>query len=396
MKNSAVEKFNVTDLTENQKQQLAKIEGFVQQQLQQSESSIAVIEGAAGTGKSVILTKLFEKLQTGAKNPTSPYYGLKNKFTVNHPELLKVYQELSTTIPSLKKGDYIRPTSLINQAHKNNQRYDVIVVDEGHLLLSKPEPYIRFTQDNQLSELIKLAKVVIVVFDFQQVMQSKMFWNRSLLEKCLAPYPHQTFNLTMQYRMQAPASVQAWIKALSAGQLSALPKDLGDYDLRIFSRAADMYELVKEKNESFGLSRMLATTGFTKRTATEHNVYLDDFDLPWDEYDVQTTPWAERPESIHEVGSIYTIQGFDLNYAGVILGPPFRYDEANDQLYIDTDKVTHREIYKKTPHVTDEKSMQQMKQLVMFHVLNVLLTRGTRGLYLTAADDDLRQRLERL
>ena len=79
MKNSAVEKFNVTDLTENQKQQLAKIEGFVQQQLQQSESSIAVIEGAAGTGKSVILTKLFEKLQTGAKNPTSPYYGLKNK-----------------------------------------------------------------------------------------------------------------------------------------------------------------------------------------------------------------------------------------------------------------------------------------------------------------------------
>ena len=396
MKNSVVEKFNVTDLTENQKQQLVKIEGFVQQQLQQSESSIAVIEGAAGTGKSVILTKLFEKLQTGAKNPTSPYYGLKNKFTVNHPELLKVYQELSTTIPSLKKGDYIRPTSLINQAHKNNQRYDVIVVDEGHLLLSKPEPYIRFTQDNQLSELIKLAKVVIVVFDFQQVMQSKMFWNRSLLEKCLAPYPHQTFNLTMQYRMQAPASVQAWIKALSAGQLSALPKDLDDYDLRIFSRAADMYELVKEKNESFGLSRMLATTGFTKRTATEHNVYLDDFDLPWDEYDVQTTPWAERPESIHEVGSIYTIQGFDLNYAGVILGPPFRYDEANDQLYIDTDKVTHREIYKKTPHVTDEKSMQQMKQSVMFHVLNVLLTRGTRGLYLTAADDDLRQRLERL
>ena len=94
---------------------------------------------------------------------------------MNHPELLKVYQELSTTIPSLKKGDYIRPTSLINQAHKNNQRYDVIVVDEGHLLLSKPEPYIRFTQDNQLSELIKLAKVVIVVFDFQQSCNQKCF-----------------------------------------------------------------------------------------------------------------------------------------------------------------------------------------------------------------------------
>ena len=57
-------------------------------------------------------------------------------------------------------------------------------------------------------------------------MQSKMFWNRSLLEKCLAPYPHQTFNLTMQYRMQAPASVRRLIKALSGTAIS-LTKGFG-------------------------------------------------------------------------------------------------------------------------------------------------------------------------
>ena len=396
MTNFALEKFNVTNLTENQVEQLTKIENYIQKQLQQATNSVVVIEGAAGTGKSVILTKLFEKLQRGTKELDSAYYGLKNKFTVNHPELLKVYQELSETVTSLKKSDYMRPTSLINQAHKNKQRYDVIVVDEGHLLLSKPEPYIRFKQDNQLSELIKLARVVIVVFDFNQVMQSKMFWNRALLEKCLAPYPHQTFELTMQYRMQAPASVQTWVSALASGTILSLPKDVGHYDLRIFERAADMYATIKQRNEAVGLSRMLATTGFVKRSATEHNVYLDDFNLPWDEYDVQTTPWAERPASINEVGSIYTIQGFDLNYAGVILGPPFMYDEEKDRIFIDTDKVTHREIYKKTPHITDEKAKEEMKQSVMFHVLNILLTRGTRGLYLTAADDKLRDRLMQL
>ncbi|WP_235697653.1 DNA/RNA helicase domain-containing protein [Corynebacterium diphtheriae] len=31
--------------------------------------------------------------------------------------------------------------------------------------------------------------------------------------------------------------------------------------------------------------------------------------------------WAEKPHTINEVGSIFTIQGFDLNYAGVIIGP---------------------------------------------------------------------------
>ena len=35
--------------------------------------------------------------------------------------------------------------------------------------------------------------------------------------------------------------------------------------------------------------------------------------------------WAEQPQTIDEVGSTYTIQGFDLNYAGVILGPSVKY-----------------------------------------------------------------------
>ncbi|XZO07375.1 DNA/RNA helicase domain-containing protein [Weissella paramesenteroides] len=104
MTNSALEKFNVTALTENQVEQLTKIENYIQKQLQQATNSVVVIEGAAGTGKSVILTKLFEKLQRGTKEPDSAYYGLKNKFTVNHPELLKVYQELSETVTSLKRA----------------------------------------------------------------------------------------------------------------------------------------------------------------------------------------------------------------------------------------------------------------------------------------------------
>ncbi|MDI5787683.1 DUF2075 domain-containing protein [Bacillus licheniformis] len=34
-----------------------------------------------------------------------------------------------------------------------------------------------------------------------------------------------------------------------------------------------------------------------------------------------------NPNSIKEVGSIYTVQGFDLNYVGVVLGPSVSYDE---------------------------------------------------------------------
>ena len=38
--------------------------------------------------------------------------------------------------------------------------------------------------------------------------------------------------------------------------------------------------------------------------------------------------WAEQPQTINEVGSTFTIQGFDLNYAGVILGPSVKYRDG--------------------------------------------------------------------
>ncbi len=393
MKNTALEKFNVTTLTQEQLNQLDKLEHFIQAHLQTNYPAVAVLQGDAGTGKSVLLTALFKRLQTASKQEGSPYQGSHNRFLVNHPELLKVYQELAQTEPDLLKKDYLRPTSLINRAHKDGKRYDVLVIDEGHLLLSKAEPYIKFRQANQLAELIKLAKVVVVVFDFKQVMQSKMFWTPEMLAAVLAPYPHQYFTLAKQYRLQANEQVRAWIAALGRGEVHPLPKDCGNYDLEIFARASDLYAKIRERDAQVGLSRVLSTTGFVRRKAGEHHVYLDDFDLPWDQYDGQATPWAERKDSLGEVGSIYTIQGFDLNYAGLILGPPFEYDSRQGRIRINPAKVTHREIYKHHPDVQTPADVAQLKELVMLNTLNVLATRGVYGLYLTATDDALRAAL---
>lgn len=38
--------------------------------------------------------------------------------------------------------------------------------------------------------------------------------------------------------------------------------------------------------------------------------------------------WAEQEQTIDEVGSPFTIQGFDLNYAGVIVVPSVRYRDG--------------------------------------------------------------------
>ncbi|WP_061992911.1 DUF2075 domain-containing protein [Fructobacillus ficulneus] len=387
--------FDLSDLSENQEQTLRNLETYIQNSLldKSSQKHIAVIQGAAGTGKSVVLTQLFKTLKSGEKKPLTPYYGLKTVMTVNHPELLKVYQEMGAKYPYIFKKDYLRPTSLINRVHQGSQAPDVVLIDEGHLLLSKREPYIRFFQDNQLAEIIKLAKVVVVVFDFQQVIQSKMYWNQTLLNQVLSSYDYRYFPLDFQYRMQVNQDVANWIDQFSRGILKPFPSNLENYDLRIFNRAADLFKEIKNRDHSVGQSRVVGTTGFPRRADGAHHVVVDDFDLPWDEFDSQVATWPNRPESINEVGSIYTVQGFDMNYVGLLLSPAFEYDSVSDQITVNDQKVTHREIYKSSPTLSEPGQIKQAKTDFMLNALNILAKRGRYGLYIKAADEKLNQRL---
>jgi hypothetical protein len=360
MTNTIFEKFNVAELTPQQMKDLKGLESFIQTGLKAKQTHVAVVEGAAGTGKSVLLTALFRKLQSSARSNAGAYTNTKNYFAVNHPELLKVYQAMSTRIPELRQKDYVRPTSLINQLDKTNEIADV------------------------------------VVFDFKQVMQSKMMWSPELLRAQLNDTNVKTFKLGYQHRVQGSVALNTWLTQLGNGELRPIPNDLGGYDVRMYNRADELFKQIQARDAELGLSRVVATTGFVRRHADEHNVYMDGFDLPWDEYDPQKTPWAERPESLHEVGSIYTVQGFDLNYVGVILSPAYEYDDVSDSIVINPDKVTHREIYKPRNDVTNPADIARLEQAYMMNALHVLVTRGIHGMYLTAADPKLRERLLKL
>ena len=93
--------------------------------------------------------------------------------------------------------------------------------------------------------------------------------------------------------------------------------------------------------------------------------------------------WAEDPVTIDEVGSIYTIQGFDLNYCGVIIGPSFKY--RNGKVIVDPTATQNDK--------TNIKNDPKMSKRLIRNGLNVLMTRGVKGLYIYACDDALRAEL---
>ena len=373
--------FFVDDLSDDQKSVITNINNYIKQGLTTKPSSVAIIEGAAGTGKSVVLMELVRQYMTDNHYKTS--------LVVNHPELYKAYQDIAESIPNMKVNTIRRPTSLINDAQKHNKKYDIIFVDEAHLLYSKSEPYAHYRGQNQLTDLMNLAKVVVVVYDFDQVFQSKMYWDRDLLLKTIGNHPHKTFDMNFPYRMVASDEQVAWMDDLTEEKpMKPFPNN-SDFKFKVFDTAGEMFETIKKRNKEVGMSRMVATSGFP-RINGRHNVEMDSFSLPWDEWDPQRTHWAKREGSITQVGTIYTLQGFDLNYVGMIIGPSFGYDPKTDTMTVIPEKYSHKEVFKKRK---DMKFSRDEYKKFIADVLNVLMKRGKYGLYLTAYDDALRKRL---
>ncbi|WP_395371726.1 DUF2075 domain-containing protein [Komagataeibacter diospyri] len=360
------------------------------------DHALFIIEGDAGTGKSLLLNTLFTAIQDAARgrDAQDPLHDSRNWLLVNHPEMIKLYRNISETQPCLRKKDFERPTTFINQMSVRDGRADIVLVDEAHLLLTRSDPYNRFRQDNQLAEIIRHAHIVVIIFDACQVLKFKSLWNDATLRQLVAGYPVVTRRLDQQFRVHAHADVMAWIHALRDGRLLALPAPQ-PFDFRIFDDAQTMYEAIRQRNDRYGLCRMLATYDYPYTlNGQDHFITEGRFHLRWDRAMPQARlPWAERPDTIDEVGSVYTIQGFDLNYAGVILGPSVTCDPATDRIVVDPSRYEDRAAFTGRDGVDNP---QAVMERIILNSINVLMTRGSRGLYIYASDPRLHARLSAL
>lgn len=387
-------------LTPEQERLVQDILNFTTQHLQGDFPAIYTIYGDAGTGKSVVLSQLFDRIQKAArKDSTSPFYKTHNYFLVNHPEILKVYREIAGSLPELYKKDFTRPTSLINQLDKANKTIDVAVIDEAHLLLSKPDHYNNFYHDNQLIEIIKRTKVVVIVFDQYQVLRMKSLWTPERLKKITYQYPHKEYQLTHMFRMTASEGLIKWLNNFTDHyEVTPFPDDARQhYDFRIYNDAEKMRQAIAHRNQEVGLSRILSTSGYPSTLdGGKHYIQEGQFKMPWDQYNYTVTPWAELPQTINEVGSIYTCQGFDLNYTGIIIGPPISLIPGTNRLQVNLDKYTDTEAFKKRADLTDPEEITRLEKRMIMNSLNVLFKRGVYGTYLYAHDPLLRETLCKL
>ena len=389
------------ELSESQMELKNAIIKYCNQHIHDDRKAVFLIKGEAGTGKSVVLSSTFNTIQDLANDKDSFYsmddldnnlYGTENYLLVNHQEMLKTYESISTSLPNLKKKNFEKPTPFINKMQKENRMADITLVDEAHLLLSRTDTYNNFRGNNQLEEIIKQSKITVIVYDEKQFLKVKSHWSQDLLEGIVKDFHPETFELKDQFRMQASPKVVNWIDRFVQKELWPIPESEENFEIRVFDDATEMHELIVKRSKSHGLSRVVSTFDYVhKKDGADYFVEEPGFKKVWNRTHYKET-WAEVPETINEVGSIYTIQGFDLNYVGVILGPSVTYNKEKDELEIDTSK------YKDTGALAGEsgageQNLEEVKERIILNSINVLMKRGVKGLFIYASNPELREKL---
>lgn len=372
---------------------------------------IIFIEGEAGTGKTVLNSSTFYEIFCQAEEQGNQ--NIRCSMIVNHEEQITVYKQIASKLGLTDKyGEVVyRPTRFIN-THSVEDPIDVAFIDEAHLLLTQGKQ--SYTGDNQLQDILERARVTVVMFDENQILTTEQIWEAELLEKYKkrAKDTKNYLVLKNQLRMHADQKSLAWIDSFTKdGQIQKIPNSSVNYEIRIFDSPDELDHAIQKKASSAqtSLSRIIATYDWdynsnsrqTDRVMKYWEVMIGKWHKPWNrELEKELSnqqkranknlSWAEQPRTIGEVGSTFTIQGFDLNYAGVILGPSVKYRDGrivfDPEASCNTKAVRNRTL--------SDGTKKKYGEILLQHEVRVLMTRGVNGLYIYACDEELRNALK--
>jgi len=394
--------------------------------LESGASSRIVIQGAPGTGKTVVgifLMKLLMDIKHA--DVTDPLDGdslLSEFFVPGYPELLVDFnvamvvpqQSLRRSIKNVfRKTPGLSPKQVLSpfEVGGASQQFDLLIVDEAHRLnqraaqaagpLNKLFAEINaklFGQDDasitQLDWIDYQSRHQIYLLDSAQAVRPADLpaaTTRALREE--VQRTGRSYPLTSQMRVQAGDDFVGYVRGLLDGS-TMTRQEFPGYELRFFDEMAPLREAILAREAEVGLSRLLA--GFAWPWKGKHDpaaldIQVDGLQLRWNTSDVD---WVNSPTSIHEVGSIHTIQGYDLNYAGVIIGKDLRYDTNMSRIYFD------RTNYHDPRGTTNNRMLgisysdDDILQFVR-NIYAVLLTRGMLGTYVYVCDEPLREHLRK-
>lgn len=376
------------------------------------QAKVSLIQGGAGTGKSILAIFLFKLLKTDLNDFNY------SDFDEEDEELFKLLENVKTKYGDLNMALVIPMASFrktISNVFKNikglshkmvigpseitKQKYDLLIVDEGHRLRRRVNLGSYFGTFDKNSELLGLDKMTSSELDWIQLQSEKsiIFYDQFQSIKPSDASPESFYvlkqlpstrneKLSTQFRVKGGNQYVKLVHQMfdKADFTEQKQQDTGFYDLKLFDDLNEMVEQIHLKENQRGLSRMVAGFAWewiSKNDRSKFDIVIDDTSLQWNSI---VTDWVNSSNAINEVGCIHTTQGYDLNYTGVIIGPELDYDFTTNEL------VVYKENYK------DKNGKNSIKdpKVLLDYVINIyktILLRGIEGTYIYVCNPNLRK-----
>lgn len=411
-------------LTPEQAIAVEDIVGGLIEDLCAGSPSTTVIEGHPGTGKTIVaifLMKLLADIRdhddTDEIEPDSMFAeffvpenrallsNIRIGFVVPQQSLRESIKRVFRKTPKVTEDQILTPFDV----GASERPWDLLIVDETHRLNQRANQSSgvnnkRFVTINerlfgaddlsktQLDWIRAQSAHQIYLLDAEQTVRPADLPQNTLRALVAeAQTAHRKYPLSTQMRVRAGSDYVQFVRALLRGERNVMSRpDFGDYDLRVFDNVAEMRREIVDRNNEHGLARLVAGYAWewkSNRDREAFDIELDGLRLRWNS---QAKDWINSRDSIHEVGSIHTVQGYDLNYAGVIIGNDLRYDATSGRLFIDRDSYRDakgKENNKQRGIVYSDDDLLEFVR----NIYGVLLTRGMRGTYVYVCDPGLRE-----
>lgn len=357
-----------------------------------NSKEVIIVSGGPGSGKSVIALSLMGELSRQGR-------------TVLHATGSSAFTQTLRRVAGRREARVRAMFKYFNQfidAERNG--IDVLILDEAHRIReTSANRYTKATLRTgrpQVEELIDAARVPVFLLDEHQVVRPGETGTVSDIQKAAQRLGLETrvIELDGQFRCGGSRAYEYWVQRLLGLEGAGPAPWEGDDNFVL--RVADGPSAMEAH------LRMMLARGYGARLAAGYcwkwsnpvpgglvaDVVIGDWQRPWNNKKATShagapgTPfWASDPAGFEQVGCVYTAQGFEYDYAGVILGP---------------DLVWRTDQWEARPEFSHDTAVKrgdrdQFEEAVK-NTYKVLLTRGMLGTMVYSTDRETQELLRSL
>src|SRR5882724_9468844 len=342
-----------------------------------------IVRGGPGTGKSVIAMNLLGDLSG---------MGLNAHYVTGSRAFTSTIREIVGT----RGAAQVRYFNSYMGADANV--IDVMIADEAHRIRETSNnrftPKVKQSKLSQIHELLKASRTSVFFIDDNQIVRPGEIGSTGYI-KTEAEKLHCEvceFELEAQFRCAGSDAFVSWVNNTLGIQRTphVMWNQADEFDFRIMPTPQALEDAIRKRLEEKSTARLAA--GFCwpwsnprSNGTLVDDVVIGDYVRPWNAKSdsgslapgiPKESLWAYDSGGVNQIGCVYTAQGFEFDYVGVIFGPDLVYvPEAADWKGEKT----------KSFDTVVKRSGDRFTQMVK-NTYRVLLTRGMKGCYVHFMD----------